>query len=134
MKTLKNITVAFVSLIALTNVVNAQVVTASYQVNYEEPLAVKYLGNDSKYISFQVTVQAETPNSFFTIIDKSEGVLYSSSVTAESRLRTIKIEKRDDQVLNFKLVVGKKTYLKSFYVNTKKVETTTVAENSITML
>ncbi|MCW3106809.1 MAG: hypothetical protein JWQ09_1315 [Segetibacter sp.] len=136
MKTLKNIAVAFASIVIFTNITYAQTLNASYSVNHSvEPLAVKYLGNDGKYITFEVTVQSEVPgNAFFAIVDKSEGELYSSNVTPGIRVKTVKIEKRDSQVLNFKLVIGKKTYAKSFSVNTQKIETTTVAENDITML
>jgi len=135
MTKLKNIAVAVATLVIFTNITNAQAVKASYPVNYEEPLAVKYLGNDGDYLTFQVTVQPTTPaNALFEIADKNEGELYSSSVNPGFKVKTVKIEKRDDQTLDFKLVVGKKTYSKSFTVNTNKVETTTVAEGNITML
>ena len=135
MTKLKNIAVAVATLVIFTNITNAQAVKASYTTTYEEPLAVKYIGSDNDYLTFQVTVQSATPKSAtFAIDDQKEGELYSSNVTPRFNVKTIKIEKRNDQVLDFKLVVGKKIYSKSFTVNTNKVETTTVAEADITML
>ena len=135
MTKLKNIVIAIASIVIFTNITHAQAIKSSYLVNYEEPLAVKYLGNDGNYLTFQVTMQSEMPgNALFEIADKNEGELYSSNVTTGSKVKTVKIEKRDQQVLNFKLVIGRKTYSKSFSVNTNKVETTTVAESEVTML
>lgn len=136
MTKLKNILVAAASLVIFTNITNAQqAVNASYSVNFEEPLSVKYLGNDGEYLLFKVTLQSKNPaNTKFAIDDKNEGELYSSGIDSGYTVRTIKIEKRDDQVLNFKLSLGKKTYLKSFSVNTSVVEKTSVAEGDITKL
>ena len=135
MNTLKNIAVAAASIVIFTNITNAQAVKASYSVNYEEPMVIKYLGNDGEYLSFRVSVQSPVSGSaFFEITDSNEGALYSSNIASNSKVQTIKIEKRDDQELNFKLVVGKKTFSKSFSVNTSKVLTTTVSEYDITRL
>ena len=136
MTTLKNIAVAVASLVIFTNITNAQqAVKASYSVNYEEPLAVKYIGSDGEYVTFQVSVKpAVAGNALFEIVDQNEGQLYTTNLASNFNVKTVKIEKREGQVLNFKLVVGKSTYTKSFSVNTNKVETTTVAESDITML
>jgi hypothetical protein len=135
MSTLKNIAVAVASIVIFTNITNAQAVKASYSVNYEEPMAVKYLGTDGAYLTFQVSVKpSATRNAVFEIADENEGELYASNLPAKFDTRTVKIEKRDGQVLNFKLVVGKTTYTKSFSVSTNKIETTTVAESDITEL
>jgi hypothetical protein len=135
MSTLKNIAVAVASIVIFTNITNAQAVKANYSVNYEEPMAVKYIGNDGSYLTFQVSVKpAVTGSAVFEIEDQNEGELYAANLAADFKVKTVKIEKRDGQVLNFKLVVGKTTYTKSFSVNTNKVETTTVEENDITML
>ena len=105
-------------------------------MNAEEPIKVKYLGDDGEYLLFQVTLQANSPAfGIFEIEDKKEGELYSSNLETNFKVQTVKIEKRDDgQVLNFKLMAGKKTYSKSFSVNTSLVETTTVSEADITKL
>ncbi len=136
MTTLKNIAVAVASIVIFTNVTYAQqAVKASYSVNYEEPLAVKYIGSDGDYLTFEVSVKpAVSGNAVFEIEDRNEGELYATKLASNFKVKTIKIEKRKDQVLNFKLVVGRTTYTKSFSVNTNKVETTTVAESDITML
>lgn len=136
MTTLKNIAVAVASIVIFTNITNAQTaVKANYSVNYEEPMAIKYLGSDGEYLLFRVSVQPPVSGSaFFEITDRKEGALYSSNLSTIAKVQTIKIEKRDDQELSFKLVVGKKTFSKSFTVNSSVVETTTVAENDITRL
>ncbi len=136
MTTLKNITVAVASMVIFTNITNAQsAVKASYSVNYEEPMAIKYLGNDGDYLLFRVSVQPTfTGKAYFEIADQKEGSLYTSNLASIAKEQTIKIEKRDDQVLDFKLVVGKKTFAKSYTVNSDVVEKTTVSENAITSL
>ncbi|MEJ7588621.1 MAG: hypothetical protein WKI04_13755 [Ferruginibacter sp.] len=131
----KNIAVAIASLVLFTNITRAQVIPASYSVNYEEPLAVKYLGSDDSYLTFQVSVLSDIPdNAIFAITDKTEGELYSVKFTPKYKAQIVKIEKTGQQVLNFKLVVGRKIYSKSFIVNTSKIETTTVSENDVTVL
>ena len=135
MNKLKNIAVAVASIVIFTNVTHAQVLKANYSVNYQEPLTVKYLGSDDDYLTFEVTVQPQVSGSaFFAIADKNEGELYTANLASNFNIKTVKIEKRDNQVLDFKLVVGKNSYSKSFSVNTNKVETTTVLEGGITML
>lgn len=135
MSKFKNLAVAIASLVIFTNITNAQALKENYSVNYEEPLSVKYLSSDNEYLTFQVTFQSAIPGkAFFTIADKNEGVFYSSNFTPEYKVQNIKIEKRDGQVISFKLVLGKKTYSKSFSVNTSLVETTTVSESDLTRL
>lgn len=136
MTTLKNIAVAVASIVIFTNITNAQTaVKANYSVNYEEPMAIKYLGEDGDYLVFRVNVQPPVSGSaYFEIADKNVGALYSSNLTASPKVQTIKIEKKDDQVINFKLVVGKKTISKSYTVNSNIVETTIVSEKDITRL
>ena len=132
MTKIKNILAAFATIVIFSNITNAQTVNASYTYP-NEPLAVKYVGVVDNYLTFKVSVDEQvSDNSFFAITDKSEGVLYSSNLRAKYNERIVKVEKKDDQILDFKLVVGKKTYLKSFSINTMKTETTTVAENDIT--
>jgi hypothetical protein len=137
MKNLKNIAAAVASLVVFTNITNSQALKASYSANYEqEPLTVKYLGDEGDYLLFDVTFK---PNSkgrnVFAIEDKNEGEIYSSIPGTNFKVQRVKIEKiSDEQVLNFKLVSGSKTYVRSFAVNTNLVETTTVAEGDITKL
>lgn len=136
MTNIKNIAVAVASVVLFSTITNAQTLKASYSVNYEEPLKVKYLGNDENYLLFEVTLQSNAPtNTLFAISDKNEGEFYSSFLASGLKPRTFKIEKHgNDQVLNFKLMAGKKTYVKTFSVNTSVIEKVTVAENDITKL
>ena len=135
MTTLKNMAVAVASLVIFTNISNAQTAKSTYSVNYEEPMNVKYLGEGDGYLSFEVTFTSTAPTkSRFIIEDKNEMELYSTYFESSSKKQTIKIEKEDFKALNFKLFVGKKSYSKSFSVNTSLVETITVAENDLSKL
>ena len=136
MKNLKNIAVAVASMVIFANITNAQTLKANYSVSYEEPLKVKYLGDEGQYLLFEVVLQTGTSaNPSFSIKDKKEGEFYSSINEPNLKPRTFKIEKRDDaQVLNFNLVIGKKTYTKTFTVNKTTVEKIDVAERDITKL
>ncbi len=136
MTNLKNIAVAFAALVIFSNITRAQAVKAVYSVNTVEPLQVKYLGDDGSYLIFQVTLQTNEHVKGKFAIEGEEGEnLYSTTLASNFKVQTIKIERFDDgQVLGFKLVLGKKTYSKSFSVNTKLVQTTTVAERDITRL
>jgi len=135
MTTLKNIAVAVASIVIFSNITNAQAVKANYSVNYEEPMAVKYIGGDGDYLTFEVSVKPSVSgNAVFQIEDRNEGELYATKLAPNFKVKTIKIEKRKDQVLDFKLVVGRATYTKSFSVNANKVETTTVSESDNTIL
>ena len=136
MTKLKNVLVAAIALVVFSNITTAQAVKASYSVNAEEPFKVTYLGADAQYLLFQVTLQYnEADNAKLSIDDNKAGEIYSSGFKTNLKVSIVKIERADgDQVLNFKLSLGKKTYAKSFSINTNLVETTTVAERDITKL
>jgi hypothetical protein len=132
----RNIVVAAMTILAFSNITNAQTVKASYSINAEDPLKVKYIGDDGEYLVFQVTLQSTEPSKArFVIEDKNDGELYVSGMTAALKVTTVKVEKAiDGQVLNFRLVSGKNKYEKSFSVNRNLVETTSVIERDITKL
>jgi hypothetical protein len=135
MKKLTTILVALAAILVLSNSVNAQALQASFSVNEQAPFAVKYLGNDEKYLTFRIAVAPTVAKrSILVISDKSEGEIYVTGLNSSFAYKTIKIEKREGQELSFKLVSGGKTYSKSFSVNTSNVETTTVSERDITRL
>jgi len=135
MTTLKNMAVAVASLVIFTNITNAQTAKTSYSVNFEEPMKVKYLGDDDGYLSFEVSFTSESPKkSRFIIEDKNETELYSSFFESSPKKQTVKIDKTDVREIYFKLFVDKKMFSKSFSVNTSLVETITVAENNLTKL
>ena len=79
-----------------------------------EPLSVKYIGQDEGYLIFRVVVKSDDykPVSF-VLNNKAEGELYTK-VYKTDRLITFKVEKRDNQELDFNLVVNNKSYSKSF--------------------
>ena len=136
MTTLKNLAVAAVSLVIFSNITQAQTLKASYTVNANEAFKVKYIGDEGEYLVFEVTLDApKTANAVLSIYDRNEGELYSSFYAGITSAKTIKIEKTDNsQVLDFKMIVGKKSFSKSFAANTSVVETINVTEKSVTKL
>ena len=137
MSTIKNITAAALSFVLVSGAINAQVaIPTSYTANTNaEGFGVKYLGSDGDYLVFEVKIDAPVLESAsFKVEDTNEGILYSTNQRDITNLKRIKIEKKDYQGLNFKLVVGKKVYAKSFSVNTSMIERTTVSEGDVTKL
>lgn len=132
----KNILAALVALVIFSNITNAQAVKASYLVSAEEPFKVKYIGADAQYLFFQVSLQNnEAANAKLSINDNKAGEIYSSGYQTNLKVSTVKIERGDlGQQLSFKLIVGSKAYSKSFSVDTRLVETTTVSERDVTKL
>lgn len=136
MTKLKNIAVAVASLVIFSNITNAQTaVPTSYQAAYAEPFTVKYLGSEEGYLVFQVSLKSEKyGKARFKLEDKEAGTLYDNSFNANFNIKTLKVEKRDQQVLDFTVTLNKVTYSKSFSVFTNQVENVTVSEGDITKL
>lgn len=136
MTKLKNIVAAMILIVTLAGVTNAQTeIPTNYNVNSSAPFAVQYLGIDEDYLVFKVTIQSpDFKKGMLEIADKYEGPLYASNFSREVKVKTLKIEKREGQVLNFTLVLDKKTYSKAFSVNTTAVEKTTVSESDLSKL
>jgi hypothetical protein len=132
MKNLKNIATAITAVVLFATTTTAQTVTT---VNTTEPLTVKYIGAEEDYLFFQVEIKAGNSNfSLLKINDKTEGELFSENLKAIGKFKTFKIEKMDGQELSFKLLTGKKVYIKTFSVTTSAVEKTTVNENDVVVL
>ena len=141
MKSLKNITTAIFAVVAFATTASAQTATAktaavqTATVKADEPFVVKYIGNEDDYLYFQVEINTGNSNySLLKINDKTEGELYSQSWKSTLKLQTFKIEKKDGQELNFKLLSGSKVYSKTFSATTSLKETTTVNENDMVVL
>jgi hypothetical protein len=134
MKNLKNITTAFIAVVLFATAASAQTATAKI-AKADEPFTVKYIGNEDDYLYFQVEINTGSSNySLLKINDKSEGELYSQSWKSNLKLQTFKIEKKEGQELNFKLLSGSKVYSKTFSATTSLKETTTVNENDMVVL
>ena len=134
MKNLKNITTAIIAVVLFATTASAQTATAN-TAKAGEPFTVKYIGNEDDYLYFQVEINTGNSNySLLKINDKAEGELYSQSWKASLKVQTFKIEKKDGQQLNFKLLSGNKVYSKTFSANTSLKETTTVNENDMVVL
>lgn len=117
MKQVKNIALALVAILISATAINATPVTPETPNKGAEPLSVKYIGNDGDYLLFQVIVNAnDAKTSSFQISDKNEGEIYNSRIQGNYKVQTLKIEKRDNQELDFKLKVGKDVYSKSFAI------------------
>jgi hypothetical protein len=134
MKNLKNITTAIIAVLLFATTATAQTATAK-TAKADEPFTVKYIGNEEDYLYFQVEINTGNSNfSLLKINDKAEGELYSQSWKPSLKVQTFKIEKKDGQQLNFKLLSGNKVYSKTFSANTSLKETTTVNENDMVVL
>lgn len=132
MKNLKNITTAIIAVVLFATSASAQSVKS---VTTNEPLSVKYIGNEEDYLYFQVEINTGNANySLLKINDKADGELYSQSWKSNAKFQTFKIEKKDNQQLNFKLLSGNKVYSKTFSATTSLVEKTIVNENDIVVL
>lgn len=132
MKNLKNITTAIFAVVLFANFASAQSVKP---VTANEPLSVKYIGNEEDYLYFQVEINTGNGNySLLKINDKAEGELYSQSWKSNAKFQTFKIEKKDGQQLNFRLLSGNKVYSKTFSATTSLVEKIIVNENDIVVM
>jgi len=81
-----------------------------------EKLIVNFIGEDKGYLVFQVAVnKGNSKHVSLSVNDKSEGELYNSTVS-DSKTQTFKIEKRDNQELEFSVKAGKVSYSKSFTI------------------
>jgi hypothetical protein len=132
----KNIAIAVASLVIFTNITNAQTVVATnYQVAYSEPFTVKYLGTDGNYLLFEVNLKSDfAGQAKFKVEDKDAGPLYYNNFKSNFNIKTLKVEKKDAQELDFIVTLNKTTYSKSFSISTSQVENVTVSEKDITRL
>jgi hypothetical protein len=134
MKNLKNITTAIIAVVLFVSAASAQT-TVAKTVKATEPFTVKYIGNEEDYLYFQVEINTGNSNySLLKINDKAEGELYSQSWKSNAKFQTFKIEKKDGQQLDFKLLSGNKVYSKTFSATTTLVEKTVVNVNDVVVL
>lgn len=111
---------------------NAQNISKAQIIKGEEPLQVKYIETQGDYLVFSVEVKAEGANRpVLSIDDVVEGELYSNIIGGRSKVQTMKIEKRENQVLDFKLVSGKSVYVKTFTTYAGVIEQAKGSEKSI---
>ena len=112
---MKKAIVLTVSIFSLFLGVNAQDLSRAVSYKAEEPMLVKYVETEGNYLVFSVQITAfNNLQSTFKIDDAIEGELYSSKFQLVSKVQKVKIEKRENQVLDFKLVSAGKTYSQSF--------------------
>jgi hypothetical protein len=133
MKNLKNISTALLAVVLFATTAAAQTTVAKTE-KATAPFTVKYIGNEEEYLYFQVEINTGNNFSLLKIDDKAEGELYSQSWKPALKIQTFKIEKKEGQQLNFKLLSGKKVYSKTFSATTSLKETTTVNENDTVVL
>jgi hypothetical protein len=119
MTKIKNIVLTLVTLLISVTAITAAPVNPANSFSGDEPFTVTYVGNEGDYLVFQVVVNSDnTKNTSFKISDKAEGEIYSANIRSDNKVQTMKIEKRDNQELDFKLVIGKEIFSKSFAVLT----------------
>ena len=130
---MKKIIATLAVITILTNAANAQVLDTSAKSLTHEPLNVKYIGTEDDYLVFEITISTIGKlHPVLNIDDKNAGQLYSETFKEDNtKVQTVKIEKKEDQALSFKLVTDKITYCKNFNVNTSTIEKITVQESGI---
>ncbi len=114
MNKIKKTAVALSVMLLLASAGFAGTVKSSTEEPNKEPLLVKYLGEDANYVFFRVSIKSGSNKLVsFAVSDKEEGELYSTVLSADKE-QTYKIEKRENQELDFNLLVGSKNYSKSY--------------------
>ncbi|MCW3106808.1 MAG: hypothetical protein JWQ09_1314 [Segetibacter sp.] len=82
-----------------------------------QPLSVIYVGNEGGYLLFRVIVNTlQNISASFEISDRALGSIYSSNIDSPHKVEMLKIGKRNNQELDFKLVIGKDVYSRSFAI------------------
>lgn len=121
MKKTKLILAAITALVLYGTTSIAQEVTYPYYKSDNiDPLTVKYVGTDGNYLLFSVAFKPTTAkNASFKIEDSSEGQLFSSNVNKLYNVQLLKIEKQENQELEFKLIEGKNAIVKTFKYDTE---------------
>lgn len=128
MSTLKNSFTALIAFVLLSATANASGIDST-GTNFpvEDPITVKFLGNDGDYLLFQiVTKSPDTKHTSLEVVDKEAGQLYSTAISSNYKVQTMKIEKTYQQNLDFNLVIDGKVYSKSFSI----LEPVTLAVNN----
>ena len=98
-----------------TNAVAQTAIPVSNPIETSEPFSVRFLGSQDDYLIFRVEIKTgEVNQSVLQIDDAIEGELYSNYINTNSKSQVMKIEKRENQVLDFKLISGKKVYTKTY--------------------
>jgi hypothetical protein len=130
MKKLKMISTAVLAAIVMSTSANAQSTT---KTNHNEGVfTVKYAGHEGDYLCFVVEVNAPFDKiATLKVTDKAEGELYAQNWKTTCRVQKFKIERKEEgQELNFKFVVGDKTFTKTFATTVSVVENVLVDENT----
>ena len=120
MTKIKNIALTLSAIVLLAANSFAGTVNNTSKAIYVDPssekLIVNFIGEENGYLVFQVAVNKGTNKMVsLTLKDKSEGELYSSNVL-DNKTQTFKVEKRDNQELEFSVKAGKVSYSKSFTI------------------
>ncbi|MEO6550034.1 MAG: hypothetical protein ABIN94_18675 [Ferruginibacter sp.] len=82
-----------------------------------QPLSVIYDGNEGGYLLFRIIVNSSNASTMhFEISDRNEGSIYSSNIDTAQKVEMLKISKKINQELDFKLKIGEKIYSRSFAI------------------
>ena len=120
MTKIKNIALTLSAIVLLAANSFAGTVNNTSKAIYVDPssekLIVNFIGEENGYLVFQVAVNKGANKMVsLTLKDKTEGELYSSNVL-NNKTQTFKVEKRDNQELEFSVKAGKVSYSKSFTI------------------
>jgi hypothetical protein len=118
MKKVKIIAAALSLIVLFTGTIKAGTINNGFPHSVGEPaneaLSVKFLGEDSKYLFFEVAIRAGGNKTVsFAVSDKTEGELYAV-VLKSDKVQTYKIEKREGQELDFNLYAGNTNITKTY--------------------
>lgn len=115
MKKFKEMALAFVTLVVSGASINARSLNGDISTDGKDPFSVRYIGHKDGYLMFQLVVNSDAhANLSFEVCDKVTGETFIAKVPHVQPVQTIKIEKRDTQELDFKLVIGEEVYSRSF--------------------
>mgnify|MGYP001797215457 CR=1 FL=1 len=113
----KNIVFTLVALVISVTGISARPLNRANSFLAKQTFSVIFIGSEGAYLLFQVIVNANNTNdTSFVILDKAAGANYTANINFTHNVQTLKIEKRDNQELDFKLVIGKDVYSRSFAI------------------
>jgi hypothetical protein len=121
MTKIKNIALTLSAIVLFAANSFAGTVTNTSKAIYVDPssekLIVNFIGEENGYLVFQVAVNKGANKMVsLTLKDKTEDELLYNSNVLDNKTQTFKVEKRDNQELEFSVKAGKVSYSKSFTI------------------
>jgi hypothetical protein len=121
MTTIKTIAIAFSTTVLMAansfaSTDNPTTPVANKTTVAAEPLKVQFICEKQGFLYFEVSINAtDSKNANFTVSDSFEGELHNTAVSGNKK-QTFKIEKRDNQELEFSLQLKNKNFTQTFTI------------------